>query len=123
MLAKKLIQLRGSKTQQEVADSIGISRARYAHYETGRNEPDIKILMRLADYFRVSVDELIGRTEFVKEEKEPYNLAETRDLFDLLGEDPESLSFWLAYAKASPEKRKEYLRTWKMIDEQEKSGD
>jgi SOS-response transcriptional repressor LexA len=45
VLSKKLVTLRGKQTQQEVADAIGISRARYSHYETGRSEPDIAILV------------------------------------------------------------------------------
>lgn len=34
-----------------------------ANYESGRNEPSIRDLIRLADYFQVSVDYLIGRSD------------------------------------------------------------
>lgn len=56
--------LRKSKsiTQQELADLLGISRQGYAKYENDLGEPDISTLIKLADYFDVSVDSLIGRT-------------------------------------------------------------
>lgn len=62
MLGQRLKKLRGKRTQEEVAKHIGISRARYAHYENERSEPDIETLQKLADYFNVSIDFLLGRT-------------------------------------------------------------
>jgi HTH-type transcriptional regulator, competence development regulator len=63
MLTKRLKNLRGKTTQEEVAACIGISRARYSHYENGRSEPDTETLNKLADYYDVSVDYLLGRTD------------------------------------------------------------
>lgn len=48
-------------TQQELADGIGITAPAVNHYVNGRREPDIATLIKLADYFGVSVDYLIGR--------------------------------------------------------------
>ena len=50
------------KTQQNVADYLGISRVAYTNYENDKREPDIKTLIKIADYFSVSLDELIGRS-------------------------------------------------------------
>lgn len=44
MLGDRLKRLRGKRTQSEVAKSLGITRARYSHYENGRNEPDNEML-------------------------------------------------------------------------------
>jgi HTH-type transcriptional regulator, competence development regulator len=63
MLTKRLKNLRGKTTQEDVAGRIGISRARYSHYENGRSEPDTETLNKLADYYDVSVDYLLGRTD------------------------------------------------------------
>lgn len=62
MLSKRLKELRGKSTQEEIAGKIGISRARYSHYENGRSEPDTETLNKLADIFKVSTDFLLGRT-------------------------------------------------------------
>ena len=47
--------------QKAVADYIGLSRQAYAHYEFGDRYPDLKTLCKLADFFGVSVDYLLGR--------------------------------------------------------------
>ncbi len=46
--------------QQEVADALGVTRSTYANYESGRRSPDIDTLMRLADVYGISLDELTG---------------------------------------------------------------
>lgn len=56
MIGGRLKSLRGKKTQEEVANHIGVSRARYSHYENGRSEPDYDTPQKLADYFKVSTD-------------------------------------------------------------------
>lgn len=63
MLGSRLATLRGKRTQQEVATALGITRSRYSHYETGRNEPDQSMLQKLATYHNCSIDYLIGRTD------------------------------------------------------------
>lgn len=47
-------------TQREVAKETGIPNSTIANYETGRTEPDIENLGILADFYRVSVDWLLG---------------------------------------------------------------
>lgn len=63
ILGVRLKKLRGNKTQEDVAKSIGLSRGRYAHYETNRVEPDLETLRKLADYFNVTIDYLLGRSD------------------------------------------------------------
>jgi transcriptional regulator with XRE-family HTH domain len=48
--------------QAEVAERLGIVQSTYAYYETGRNEPDIETLSKLADIFETTLDYLAGRT-------------------------------------------------------------
>ena len=50
------------KKRQEVADALGISRASLEYYEKGQRKPDYEVLARLANYYGVSADYLIGRT-------------------------------------------------------------
>jgi transcriptional regulator with XRE-family HTH domain len=82
MLGNRLRQLRGKRTQSEVAKILGITRARYSHYENGRNEPDTEMLQKIADYYKVSVDYLLGNEENQTNEKDKKNA----DLVDLLEE-------------------------------------
>lgn len=50
-------------SQDEFAKELGISKGAVSYYETGQRVPDIVVLSALADYFGVSTDYLLGRTE------------------------------------------------------------
>ncbi|MBA4544480.1 helix-turn-helix transcriptional regulator [Thermoactinomyces daqus] len=73
MLGNRLKKLRGKRTQSDVAKALGITRSRYSHYENGRNEPDTEMLQKLADYYNVTVDYLLGNEE-TKNKNEPIDL-------------------------------------------------
>lgn len=64
MFKKRLTLLRKSKklTQVELAKILGISRGALSMYEIGQREPDFATLKRIADFFNVSADYLLGRT-------------------------------------------------------------
>ncbi|MGN7358728.1 helix-turn-helix domain-containing protein [Paenibacillus sp. SAF-054] len=64
----RIAELRDQRgwTQEELAQSIGITRAALSHYEKNRRKPDFEILTKLADKFEVSIDYLIGRTNQAK---------------------------------------------------------
>jgi len=51
-----------NKTQSDVAHALGITESGYQKYELGNNEPKMETLNKLADYFDVSIDYLMGRT-------------------------------------------------------------
>lgn len=63
MLGEKLRKLREQKgqIQREVAEKIGVSQVVYNRYEKGERNPDFETLKKLADYFSVSTDYLLGR--------------------------------------------------------------
>lgn len=60
---ERLKQLRNSRslTQQDIARLLGVERSTYVKYERGQSDPPTATLVRLADYFGVSVDYIIGR--------------------------------------------------------------
>ena len=81
----KLKELRKSKniTQLDVATAIGVSPQVLSRYERGEREPDYKTLCKLADFFGVTVDELLGRTpQLFDDARVPK--TEVQDLFDRL---------------------------------------
>lgn len=49
--------------QAELAKTLDISVKMVSHWETGYTEPSIAQLIALADYFDVTIDELVGRTD------------------------------------------------------------
>jgi len=48
-------------TQTDIAKRLKISQSTYAGYETGKRQPDIETLSKLADIFETSADYLLGR--------------------------------------------------------------
>ena len=61
--SKRLVELRSHHhfTQQELSEALNISQQAYAGYETGRSEPDIETLIKLADIYKVDLNYLMGR--------------------------------------------------------------
>lgn len=49
--------------QIDVADATGIDQKTLSNYETGKTLPDAEGLIRLADFFGVSIDYLVGRVD------------------------------------------------------------
>ncbi len=61
--SKKLKQLRLTLgcTQAQMSELLGITVRGYRNYELGAREPELSVLIKLADHFQVSLDELVGR--------------------------------------------------------------
>ena len=62
--AKNLKELRTKQRiyQRELAEYLDVSVTTYQNYEKGIHEPNIDKLIALADYFKVTLDELVGRS-------------------------------------------------------------
>ena len=58
---KELRKMKGL-TQRELADILGINEVSYQRYEYGLSYPTFKKLIIIADYFMVSIDYLVGRS-------------------------------------------------------------
>lgn len=62
MEALKKLRKDRKLNQSELANYLGISVSAYGNYELGQREPNIETLDKLAEFYDVSVDYLIGRT-------------------------------------------------------------
>jgi len=65
MFGNRLKQLRCQKNilQKDLAEKLSVSKSTVGMWETDSREPDLKMLVKIADYFNVSLDYLLGRTE------------------------------------------------------------
>ena len=48
--------------QTQVAEMLGMSQTGYSKYETGENDVPTEVLIKLADFYGVSIDFLLGKT-------------------------------------------------------------
>ena len=75
----RLRQLREDhdKTQQEIADYLGINQTVYSRYETGKNDMKPFQIIALCNYYKVSADYVLGLANNL-----PYGLSKTRRITD-----------------------------------------
>lgn len=127
---ERLRKLRTDKglTQEEFGKLFNVIKQTVSSWENGNSRPDIDSAAKIADFFNVSLDYLLGRTEV------PIDVTnETLNKIDLaLNEDPELLAFWQETKKrpdlqlflkqvksASPKAIRQMMAIIKMIEDEE----
>lgn len=62
IFSDRLAELRKEKklTQKELAEQIGIKQNSYSDWETGKNEPNLENVVKLAHILNVTTDDLLG---------------------------------------------------------------
>ena len=96
-------------TQKEVADALGISQPSYQQWENGKRSPSGETLEKLATYFNVSVDYLLGRSirKFSFETNEPIGTETAVTFFTL--EQANMVNFLSMLKKENQDKVQEYI--------------
>ena len=81
MLGQKIRDLRKQKrlSQTELGKYIGVSQTTVTAWENGRAEPSSGYLSKLADYFNVSTDYLLGRPEKADDDQVDLDLERALD--------------------------------------------
>lgn len=73
MVRHKLIECRGNKSRQDVSDDLKITPQMLGAIERGDRTPSLKLAKRIADYYKLSVDEIFfnqkGHDSFLEKEK------------------------------------------------------
>lgn len=59
----KSLRLQNNVTQQKVADALGVTVGNVQKFEYGTAKPKLENVIKLADFFNVSLDYLVGRTD------------------------------------------------------------
>lgn len=108
ILGKRIRYLREKYqlSQKQLATRVNLTNAQLSRYELGERKPDPEIIKDIADFFDVSTDYLLGRTD-------NPDLIEEKNEESLL--DPE-LGVFFKEIKNAPEDRQEQLRKiWEII--------
>lgn len=107
---EKLQELRKSRglTQEELAECLFVSRTAISKWESGRGYPSIDSLKEIANYFSVSIDELLSSEKMLSlAEKE--NKANLRSMCDLLFGLLDVCSFILIILPLYPNRGDDFL--------------
>lgn len=65
LFRERLIDLRieHGYTQEDIAKNLNVTKSAYGYYEQGRNEPSIETLHKIASFYQVSTDYLLGKID------------------------------------------------------------
>ena len=111
-LTDNLVRLRKAYnyTQQQIGDKLNISRQAYSNYERGKRIPDIGMLIRLADIYGVSLEQLLTQTctkdGVLNESHGPYYRGMVIENADTLYLTREELDLLTHYRKAEADDRR-----------------
>lgn len=57
----KELRIQNGLKQKEIAEKLNLKQQTYSRYENGEREPDIDLLMSIAELYRIPIDVLVGR--------------------------------------------------------------
>lgn len=94
--AQRVKQLRKNKhlTGEQLGNILGITKTGISYWENGRSVPDNEMLLKLADFFDVSIDYLLGKTDVeTKIDKSTY-YGDYDEVVEYLKDNPEHLDVY-----------------------------
>lgn len=103
---------RNNITREAFAQKIGVTYAAMSKYETGKRQPDYETLQKIADYFEVSADYLLGR------EEKPRQSDQTE--FEAWVNDPKVDKFYREFNESPDERKEALLAVWEILKKQGK---
>lgn len=98
----KNLRKKNNLTQGQLAEKMNLTQASISGYETGDRQPDNEILTRIADFFDVSIDYLLGRSSNPNNDKVSVHFFERENLTD---EDLEYIDTIVEALKAKTNKK------------------
>lgn len=111
-LAANLRRLRNDHnyTQTQLGRKLNISRQAYSNYETGKRIPDLDMLIRIADIYHVSLEQLITQTctksGVINENSGPYFIGLESDTNDEIYLTRDEVLLLTSYRNASEDDRR-----------------
>ncbi|WP_368941904.1 helix-turn-helix domain-containing protein, partial [Bacillus cereus] len=88
MIGEKIKELRKNSkiTQEQLGNAIGVSKMAISYFEKGKKSPGRESLKKIADYFGVTTDYLLGRSEDpeLNEEEDKVVSEEGKNIMSLI---------------------------------------
>lgn len=111
MFAQRLRELRSEKgvVQKDVANFLNITTSAYGFYEQGKRVPDTDIMIKLSNYFNVSLDYLLGKTDvrnYTEDSNITIALNSDTDYDDLPKEAKDEINNFIEYIKQKYKNKK-----------------
>ena len=116
MFGLRLKSLRKNKniSQKELAKIVGVAESTIGMYERDVRKPDFELLKKFADFFDVSTDYLLGRTE----QKTINERKNEEQEFEEWLNNPDLNVFYRELPKSDDEKIRQLREIWEIIKKQ-----
>lgn len=95
-------------SQFDLAEKVGMSTSSIGMWETDKRDPNSQMIVKLANVFNITCDELLGNQE---------KIPDTQHLITQTKNDPEIQSFIEEFLNSPHDKRDELLRFWNFINQ------
>lgn len=127
----KMLRKRKGLSQEEIAPEVGVKYGTYRNWEQGVRDPGTEALIRLAEFFDVSVDFLLGQSEyeghkvlFVSDDETKYGQQtdDTDAILNKLKEDPATRLVAKISGDLTEEGKKDLLKYAELLRNQRDSG-
>lgn len=113
VLSDRLKELRGLQNQADFANTLGIKASAYGHYETGRREPSLDIILQIVEVTGVSVDWLLGTSKAVSQKESASKYTDTKVLHSAVSDNTQ---LYMAECKECKKKAVQIERLERIID-------
>lgn len=111
-----MIKVNTTKTQKQIASDLNLTPQTLSNYIQGKTDPDIKTLIKLADYFHTTIDAMVGHDVSYIIDRSTLSNEQNILLDDLITLDREQCLMASAYIeglKVGKAKREETIRRLK----------
>ncbi|MGN0171735.1 MAG: helix-turn-helix domain-containing protein [Acutalibacteraceae bacterium] len=105
-------------SQAQLAKIIGVSQSTIGMWESGKNKPEHSYLLKLSEYFNVSIDYLVGKSDI----KEMIAADEDEELAEYLEELKHNEGMRMLFKAAKGAKKEDYKSMVDMIEIMKKMG-
>ena len=96
----RFLRKQNKMTQRELGEVLGYGYTTISNYENGRNEPSIYDLKKIANYFEVTIDYLVGNTSKINSEQSYEYTKELESIRETLNELSNKINNLVALEKS-----------------------
>ena len=127
----KALRKRKGLSQEDIAPKVGVKYGTYRNWEQGVRDPGTEALIRLAEFFGVSVDYLLGQSEvegrrdsavMESETQDGHQAGDEEDILNRLKNDPATRMVAKISGDLTDEGKKDLLKYAELLRNQRDSG-
>lgn len=116
----KYLRERNHLSQREMAIELEISNVQLSRYETGTRKPDPETLVKIASFFKVSTDFLLGLATSVQDPKTVYITEREQVLLDTLKQYPELEKALIEMMNLPFHSMQTFIQMWELFQKDRK---